>query len=62
MFDRLLLGRLRADKDQTWREGRGPVPKGAKAIGFHGNQIVATQTRKRSHSSAIDLLVLKFHV
>ncbi len=35
MFDLLLLGRLRVDKDQTWWEGRGPMPKGAKAIGFH---------------------------
>ncbi len=26
MFDLLLLGRLRANKDQTWWEGQGPVP------------------------------------
>ena len=29
MFDRLLLGRLRADRDQTWWEGQGRVPKWA---------------------------------
>ncbi len=60
MFDLLLLGSFRADNDQTWWEGQGPVPKGAKAIGFHGNQFVAMQTKKRSHSLAIDLLVLNF--
>ena len=40
MFDLLLLGRLRTDRDQTWQEGQGPVRKGAKGIGFHGNQPV----------------------
>ncbi len=40
MFDLLLLGSFRADNDQTWLEGQAPVPKGAKAIGFHGNQFV----------------------
>ena len=60
MFDRLLLGRLRADKDQTWWEGRGGVPKWAKGIGFHDNQIVTMVTRKFSHPSQIKPMVMIF--
>ncbi len=60
MFDRLLLGRLWAEKDQTWWEGLGRLPKGAKAIGFHGNQFVAMVTRKFSHASQNWPMVLIF--
>ena len=60
MFDRLLLSRLPADKDQTWWEGGGGVQKGPTGIGFHGNQIVVMVTRKFSHPSLIEPMIMIF--
>ncbi len=39
MFDRLLLGRLRANGHQIRSKGRARVRIEYKVIGFHGNQI-----------------------
>ncbi len=41
MFEQLLLGRLQADRDQTWWESGGRMLKWAYAIGFHGDWTVA---------------------
>ena len=60
MFDRLLLGRLWADRRQTWWEGWGRVRKGSYGTGFHGNLTAFTVNRKRSHCSHIGLMVLIF--
>ena len=40
MFERLLLGRLRADRDQTRQDGQGRANLGAYGIGCHGNHLV----------------------
>ena len=46
LFDRYLLGRLRTDGHQIWREGRGQARKGPRGTYFHRNQCVAMVTWK----------------
>ena len=58
-----LLGRLWTDCIQTWQEGQGRDPAGAKGMGFHGNQtVVMVFNKKTSCTHNTEAMILKFTV